>query len=265
MHVPWDGALYRAGIRRVAGPFAHPICHGFFFSMAIPVLFSLIKAGLPTNKAWRWFLLGGTSLGLLCSVSRGPIAGTIIALGFAWLGTRKNRGLVIGLSCLCALLVAPLIASGASKYLSVSRGEATTESQETAAYRKEMLENYLEVVRERPVVGFGRYQIPVVKGQKSIVNQYLFLTLTHGLPHAILFLALMAFPIMGLVARSGLRARGSVTDVLAWGVGGALLGAIFTQTTVFAGTQTAQVLHLLSGVAVTLGQGASTRTRTAGS
>ena len=70
-HVPWDGALYRAGIRRVAGPFAHPICHGFFFSMSIPLLLWMRDRRLGPGRLPGLALLLGHVLGLLTSVSRG--------------------------------------------------------------------------------------------------------------------------------------------------------------------------------------------------
>lgn len=245
----WDGALYRAGFRRVAGPFAHPICQGFFFSMVFPLSLWLRRYGFLGGKWRQGVILLGQIAGLLFAGSRGPILGTLIAIGIVGLGWARRRALLLGGIFSLLLLCAPFLLDGVSTYLSVTRGEATTATQETAAYRKELLENYWEVVMESPWLGYGRNEIPVVKGQKSIDNQYLFLSLQHGLPVAVLFLLLLLLP-GGLLFLRILRAPANPTVLLGWCLVGCLAGAIFTQITVFAGTQTAQVLLLLQGIAV---------------
>lgn len=250
--VPWDGALYRSGLRRVAGPFAHPICHGFFFSMTLPLVWWLMDTRLLAARRWRRLLPLGHVVGLLLSLSRGPILGAMIAVGVMRAGWSRRRMLILAAVTVFGLIGLVVVADTLAGYASVGRGGAMSESQETAAYRWEMLENYLEVVRESPVIGFGKNQLPIVKGLKSIDNQYLFLTLQHGLPAAFAFLAMMVLPCLLLVpgllrtAAEGTHAR------LGWALLGALLGAITTQVTVFAGTQTEQVLFLLCGIAVTV-------------
>lgn len=252
VHVPWDHALYRAGIRRVAGPFAHPICNGFYFSMAIPLYAWLAKHDLPRSRALRYFIWGGLILGLLTAVSRGPILGAILAMAILGIGWSRQRAVLVPATAMIGLVGLLAVSGGASSYLSVSRGDAETEAQENAAYRVEMLDNYIEVVRESPWVGYGRYQLPVVKRQKSIDNQYLFLALTHGMPHAILFLALMIIPALLLGFRLALVDARSPHRRLGWALAGLLVGAILTQVTVFAGTQTAQLLMMLEGIAITI-------------
>ena len=250
--VPWDGALYRAGIRRVAGPFAHPICHGFFFSMSAPLAIWLLRSHLTGKKALRRWLVGAQLLGLFASVSRGPILGLCVTLWFLGLGFTRHRGRWLGSTALVAALGIAWSFQDIQSYVSIDRGEARTESQETAAYRNEMLENYLEVVGEEPWIGYGKDEFPVVKGLKSVDNQYLFLALTHGLPAAFLFLAMMVLPIaLGLRHLAG-RAVASARDALHWTTVATLAGTILTQITVFSGTQTTQVLLFLEGMAVGL-------------
>lgn len=272
--VPWDGALYRGGLRRVAGPFAHPICSGFFFSMALPLALWLTGSGLPRRRWERLVLMAGLFLGLGTALSRGPILGAVLALSIAHVGAlRCRRWIVVGGVAL-AFFSIPFMLPVIEQYFAVDRSSATTEAQETAAYRKEMLERYLEVVAAEPLLGYGRYQIPVVAGLKSIDNQYLFLALSHGLPHALLFLSLLLWSGLSLAA-SLLRIH--VADPvgrLGWALVGLLGGAVLTQATVFAGTQTAPLLLLFVGLAVgvreRLGSGpetghwAAARTETAG-
>ena len=63
--VPWDGALYRFGLRRVAGPFAHPIAQGFFFSMIIPCVWWLMDRELLRGKK-KLFILSSRAVLLAC-------------------------------------------------------------------------------------------------------------------------------------------------------------------------------------------------------
>lgn len=250
--VPWDGALYRAGIRRVAGPFAHPICQGFYFSLVIPLAVWLADRRLPARRAVRVLLLLGLVLGLLTSVSRGPMLGTVLALALARFGWSPLRLPLTLLGLPLAALAALVLATEFSAYVGVQRGEAASEAQETAAYRAEMLERYREVVMESPWTGYGRYQFPVVGGLKSIDNQYLFLALTHGLPHSVLFLALQLAAAGLLLLRLIALGPGHPRGRLGWSLLGTLVGAVLTQTTVFAGTQTSQLLLLLVGLSVAL-------------
>ncbi|MEM8712731.1 MAG: O-antigen ligase family protein, partial [Planctomycetota bacterium] len=258
--VPWDGALYRAGIRRCAGPFAHPICAGFFFSMLIPLWAWLADIELPSSKSKRALLGMGLLIGILTAVSRGPMLGAAVGAVVMRIGWSSWRVPIGAVMLLGGLMGAGLVADNVGKYLNVSRGDAQTESQETAAYRAEMLKNYLEVVREEPWQGFGRYQVPVIKGQKSIDNQYLFLTLQFGLPRAVLFLLAILSPAGALMYRLMRAPVDHPKGRLGWALLGVLVGSVGTLTTVFAGTQTAQLLLILQGVAVTTAHDLATRT-----
>ena len=115
------------------------------------------------------------------------------------------------------------------------------------------------MVAERPWLGFGKDEIPIVKGLKSIDNQYLFLALTHGLPAAFVFLAMLLVPVF-ISLPSLLRGRRNVRRRLQWTLLGILFGSMVTQLTVFSGTQTTQVLALLEGLTVGLA-GVSRRDR----
>ncbi len=250
--VGWDGALYRNGLRRVAGPFAHPICHGFFFSMTIPLILWLRDQKLLTGRLGRWLIPLGNFVGMATAGSRGPILGYLVAYTSMRIGWARARvAITVGLIA-TGLVATVFLYDVVSGYVSVSRGKATSATQETAAYRKELLDNYLEVLDERPYVGFGRNRIPVIRGQWSIDNQYLFLALVHGYPAAYLFLACMLGPILLMFSYLARTDPDSPIGRLAWAVLGSVLGAILTQVTVFAGTQTEQVLAILEGIGIGL-------------
>ena len=115
-----------------------------------------------------------------------------------------------------------------------------------------MLENYMELVEERPWCGFGRNLVPVVKGQDSIDNQYLFLALTHGVPAAILYLLALVAPAVALCTRLPRFAHDHRLARLGWAIGASLLAVAIVQVSVYAGTQTEQVMFLLQGIAAGL-------------
>lgn len=261
--VPWGASPWRAGIMRTAGPFAHPICAGFFYSMVLPLTMWLSTTRLnPATKMKKRMMWGGQSLGLLLTLSRGPISGAVIALWFGRLGWMKKMRTIflIGIVCLYLALFYMLW----SKLFSPdapTRETAKTESEETVAYRKEMMDNYLELVEEHPMTGWGKNGFPFVKGQKSIDNQYLFLALQYGKPAPLFFLLAMLIPGICCVRRGLKEPPGSSMGRLSLCLGGICIAAIWTQITVFAGTQTEQILFLCIGFAVTINQRLKARQR----
>jgi len=245
-------AMYRNGLRRVEGPFSQPICQGLYFAMTAPLLLWLVDARLLAHRGARWVAVVTFAAGLLLTQARGPIMGCALALAVTRASWSPRRA---------TLLLATVAAVGLGVAASwetmraswfVTRAEATSEEQHSAAYRFEMLQNYMELVEAEPWQGYGRNQIPVVKGQDSIDNQYLFLSLTHGLPAAVAYLALLLVPAIA-AARAALRRP--VDDArarLALALAASIASTALVQVTVYAGTQSEQVLLLLVGAAVTL-------------
>ncbi len=251
-YVGWDRALYRFGLRRVQGPFTHAICFGFWYSMTIPILL-----WMRDRKLLKGWVAGvgiplGNVAGMLLSGSRGPWMGFAIAFGIMRIGWVKQRALAAG--CVLFTLVVGTAAGYQSfmEYVSIDRATAQTEAQENAAYRKELLDNYLEVLATRPNIGFGRNRIPVINGQWSIDNQYLFLALIHGYPAAYAFGLSMLLPIFLLLGRLARSDPDNDLGRLGWAVMGAIAGSIFTQLTVFAGSQTEQLLCTLEGMGISI-------------
>ena len=252
--VPWSGALYRSGLRRVAGPFGHPIFCGLFFSLVIPIGVWALRRACDMPKWVRWGMLAALVLGLLLSLSRGPIVGASIAVAVALMGRSKSRGQAFTWATLLVVILAALSADKIHTYVTIRRGDARTEAQESAAYRNEMLGRYVEIVEQKPLMGWGKNQIPVVKNLKSIDNQFLYLSLIHGYPASILWLLLTLVPCCALVRRLRAQPGTHPHPDLGWALVGALVGTLFTQVTVVAGTQTPVVLTMLMGISVTLAQ-----------
>jgi O-antigen ligase len=250
-HIPWEGALYRLGIRRTAGPLAHPICLGFFYTMIIPAGLWLVHSKAISKKA-GYTCLALCCLGLLLTVSRGPLLSMgviILVMGImAFSRWPQFRALSLVLSILATIGVASLLIA----YASIDRDDAKNAAQESAAYRMELVDNYMPLLKERPWLGYGKDLVPVVDNQKSIDNQFLLMALQHGVGASLLNLMLLVAPMLMLLGalwkpngKWELRAAGKMLITL-------LLAAAVTQLTVFSGPQTTQILLLFAGAAVTL-------------
>ena len=250
--VPFDGALYRSGIRRVQGPFSHPIFGGFIYSMVIPCLFWLRDRNALRGWKARWLLVAGCVVGLLTTVSRGPMLGCLLTCGVMSLGWMRLRSVAVGVALLGALVLPVLVGVQVQKFLSLDRATARTESEETAAYRKEMMENYWEVVMAEPIHGYGKNQVPVVKGQKSIDNMYLFTALQYGCPAALTYVLLMGLPAALLFVRLLAVRSTHAYGRLGWVFVGMMGGSMFTQFTVVAGGQSLPLFFLLIGSSIGL-------------
>ena len=249
--VPWEGALYRLGLRRVAGPISHPICLGFFYAMVIPPIFWMIRHRL----APRWLLYGILTLcglGMVLTLSRAPMMamglGLILMMGLWHRDKPIMRNVVLG----SVLLISIGVTFFLWEYASVGRQASETQAQETASYRRELLENYIPLVKEQPLFGYGKVGVPVVGGQKSIDNQYLLMALRHGAPAAGLNILVALIPTTLLLLSMRRRTPGNPLGEVAGTLGVVLLSSLFIQATVYSGPQTTQILFLLLGMAVTL-------------
>jgi O-antigen ligase len=264
--------LYRNGMRRTEGPFAQPICQGLYFAMLLPLALWMWDAGLVRRKGLVLAAAGAFAVGLFLSQSRGPLAGAVLACALTLAAWSRRRAILLTVFVVVGGIVLFASFETIRQHWFITRAEAVTEEQHSAAYRWEMLENYMEVVAERPWEGFGRNQIPVVKGQDSIDNQYLFLALTHGLPAAWAYLCALVAPVIALWSRLPRFRHDDRTARLGWAVASVLAMVAIVQVSVYAGTQTEQVMFLLEGLAVGLWirlgekrRGTGPRARTAGS
>ncbi len=261
--VPWDGSMKRGGFKRVAGPFAHPICNGYFFALSAPIAAYLQRRGeLLRNKGMgRWIGRGIVvlhALGVITSLSRAPIFGLFMGFGLLAFGWSKRKIIWI-IACVPVAIIALAITIPMFlQYLSVDREHAQDESQRNAAYRRELIDNYLAIVDERPLVGWGRFTVPWIDNQVSIDNEYLYTALVSG--KLVMYLYLAA--ILAAVGRTLniLRSRLPGPDpgaseqrrLLGWVIIAGLLAGALTQATVYAGTQTVQMFFMFLAMAAGL-------------
>jgi len=246
--VPWDGVLSRYGFKRAAGSFAHPISAGYFFAMASPIAFWLWRQKLYKNNKIGIIIFALNVLGAITSISRAPIAGLFLSFVIIWFGWSKSKAVSGGFLILVSIIGLTLVIPKFVEYVSIKRSHAKTRDQENAAYRKEMLDNYIEIIKEKPYWGYGRYTFPVVNGQKSIDNEYLFIAITSGMNNLVIYLLIIFIVLFRLMKFAINRPIDSTDGRLAWVLLGAWISAIFTQATVYSGMQTTHYFFMMAAI-----------------
>lgn len=245
--VPWEGFMKRGGLKRACGPFAHPICAGYFFTMFVPLAIWLWKNDYyKLRKHGMWIVLLSVGGGI-ASISRAPIIGIFLGFVLIWYGWQKSKTVPTMVIACMLILVSIFIVPKAIAYINVTRATAETEDQRNAAYRNELMDNYKEIIEEKPLMGWGRFTVPVVKGQDSIDNEYLLITLQSGKAGLYAYLSAIVWVLLRLIfyAANGDPEKREIK--LAWCFIASILTALFTQATVYAGTQTVQFFYILLG------------------
>jgi hypothetical protein len=133
-------------------------------------------------------------------------------------------------------------------WASVGRANATSTSQETAAYRKELLDKYIAIVEEKMVWGWGTSGWPKVDGMPSIDNYYLLLSLMHGVVATLFLLTTLLVTTIRLMIRGMAESppahRGGS---LAFTLAGIHVAILITIATVFMGGQVVALWALMTG------------------
>jgi len=240
----------RWGFGRVAGPFSQSELAGMMVFTAL--LFALWlgrynyveKSCSPrplvlmkNGKRHIWILF----VAVYMTQARGPWIGGIFAIAFAAIGRAKfplrRAILVVGSIVLVGM---PLYLYG-KDYLSGPRKDYGSE-KETAQYRAELFTNYIPVAEKGGLWGWGTHW-PIIDGQNSIDNEYLYAWVVQGSVGAILLLleSVLSLTIQAAKPQS-VRERHFVLTLL-----GLIVGIAFTISTVFLGDQSYYLLFLLIG------------------
>jgi hypothetical protein len=196
---------FRYGFARIAGPYGHAILAGLILVIGYRIQRWLEWSGhwepafrnlpsLPLPKA-RIITLG-LAAGVAMTLVRGPWLGALVGATLTAVGLARNRKRALLTLAICVVAVGVPAAAMFYSYASVGRAAATSDSQETAAYRLELVKKYIDIALRRSALGWGRNTWPKVEGMKSIDNYYLLLALMHGvLADVILLLIVIGTPI----------------------------------------------------------------------
>jgi len=196
------------------------------------------------------------ALSLYMTQARGPWIGTVVALAVASIG-RAKRPLRRAILLLALGLAVGIPAYQIGKeYLSGPRTDYGSE-KETAQYRAELIDNYIPLAESGGGWGLGR-MVPVVHGQTSIDNEYLFLWLVQGYVGLISFLIVLVVTIVTFF-RYGLANKNPPDRQLSFAIVGILLGLAFTISTVWLGAQSFELLFLIVGWSQVLEQRTAVR------
>jgi hypothetical protein len=255
---------FRYGFARIAGPYGHAILAGVIFAMAYR-----IQRWLQWNGYWKgrlkWlpmdagrFITYAVGAGSVMTLCRGPWIGAFLGMVAILVGRAANRKRVLTITLVLAVVIGVPAYLAFKSYVSVGRAGAKSVSQETAAYRKELLDKYIEIAEQHAAFGWGRNGWPRIDGMSSIDNYYLLLSLMHGITALALLLAIFIWMIARLGRLGFAHPWSSPVGSLAFSLLGAYLAMMVSIATVYLGMQAVQVLFLLTGWAegVLLGRGA---------
>lgn len=248
---------FRYGLARSSGPYSHAILAGMVFMIGAHLQFWLAK-----NRYWepafraeclasirKPIVLSMAVIGgLLLAIARGPQLGAILGwlCGYPGRG-QDSAGRAKRLAAWAALIGLP-IGLWTHSYVAVGRAAAGSASQETAAYRKELVDKYIPIVEQKGLFGWGLSTWPKVPGMPSIDNYYLLLSLQHGVLATGLLLAIL-FTVMIRAYRNGMRNAQSITPgtSLSFALLGIYAGLTFSLATVFLGESMIPIFFLLTG------------------
>jgi len=245
----------RWGFGRIAGPFGHAILAGTIFLIGLIYCLWLrsyapewgtrrVIGGLPLTV--RGLVMWALVAGLLMTQSRGPWVGAGLALILVLLMKRFSTWKAATLFGLVAAVVLVGAYYYGKEYTGVQRSEAVNDEQRNAIYRRELLDSYKPIVKEREAFGWGITTYPAMNGQASIDNEYLMLAVTQGFVGLGLFVAIGAgsmFRLLKLATRPiAVDDRALIVAHLA-----VLIGVMTTITTVFLGEQAIVLFFLIVG------------------
>lgn len=261
---------FRYGLARTAGPFGHAILAGIVFLVGLHLQRWLERSGYWEAKFSKFNLPGLTKpraltftlfLGIAMTMVRGPQIGAVLAAAVCAIGSGPNPQKRARWVLLAILAVGIPAAIVGYQYASVGREAATTASQESAAYRKELIDKYVDIAKERSLLGWGRNGWPKVLGMPSIDNYYLLLSLMHGVT-ATALLALLILTLVAKLLRNGMRA-GQLKPVgssLSFRLAGIYAGFAFAILTVYMGDNVIPIFFTLTGFAESYLQSGGDRT-----
>jgi hypothetical protein len=245
---------FRHGFARVAGPYSHAILAGIMVVIAYRLARWLQWGGhweprfgwlpaLPLSKAALISLV--LAVGSLMTIARGPLLGAALGAVVIMVGSSPRRRQLLPAVAVGFVVLVPVGYLALMSYLDVQPGMAMTMSQESAMYRKVMIERYIDIAIEHTALGWGRNTWPKLPGMSSIDNYYLLLSLMHGLIATGLLLFLFAWQGVRLFRRG--MAEPHDSNSLALTFAGILLAVFVTLGTVYLGEQVMPALFLILG------------------
>jgi hypothetical protein len=250
----WVVSAIRKGFGRVGGPYEGGETAGMVFLMGLSLALWLQHCKTKGLGAIRYldrpFKHGRVIILILITTlcmtqSRGPWIGAIIAVSIASIGRAKNAlrqaMLVFGLGLVVGI---PFYSIG-KDYLTVTPGEVVSQEQQTAQYRKQMIDNYIPIAEWGGAFGWGN-SFPHVGGQDSLDNEYLLVWLLQGYVGLTSLILIVVEGTASLV-RAGIKAHSIQDRHFVFTLLGALLGIAGCVYTVWLADQPYEMFFLIIG------------------
>ena len=181
---------------------------------------------------------------LYMTLSRGPWIGAIISLCIASIGKAKKplRRAIIVFGLILAIGIPAYLAG--KDYVSGPRTDYGSE-RETAQYRAQLIDNYIPIAKLGGPWGWG-YGFPIISGQTSIDNQYLFIWIIQGYIGLFAFCVLLVESMISFMWL-GIKAKSVPDRYFVFTLLGIVLGQAFTIATVYLDAQPRVLFFLLVG------------------
>ncbi len=270
-----NGASFRYGFARISGPWTHPILAGMILAFAYRT-----ARWLEWTGEWRGsvpflsFSLGNTYnrqgrspvvfiskarfcelalvVGSLMTISRGPWLGAAIAAVVMMLVRVRQRTYVTLLALFAAAIIAVPVYYASNSYVSLDRFDGSNEARESAAYRREMIEQYIVVAEERPQWGWGASETgqglyPRIENMDSIDNHYLLMALISGMYSLAALVLILLWVPARLLGFSLRNARDEPATSLAVTLLGSFILFAVAISTAWLGAQTQPLLFIIAG------------------
>jgi hypothetical protein len=246
----WN-TTFRYGFARIAGPFSNALLAGIVIVIAYRLHRWLEWNGHwdkdGTFFGWRKSRVISVVLilGSIMTIARGPQLGGIIGAIAVFAGRAKNRNRVIIILAVLAFVIGPIAYSAFMSYLDIRPGAAMTMSQESAIYRKVLIERYMDIALDHAWLGWGRNTWPKVPGMASIDNYFLLLALMHGVLACFLLVFIFLWQMVRLFLH-GMRTPPE-NNSIAFTFCGILIAVFISIVTVYLGEQVMPALFLIFG------------------
>lgn len=247
---------FRFGMARTAGPFGHALLAGIMMMTGFRLQRWLQFSGVWPDriKAVPWLPVKPAQLltliltgGFFITFAKGSWLAGFMAGFLVSVGRVKNRVLAVAAVFAFVLFVGIPAVVAFINYASVGRENAKDDNQETAAYRYELIIEYIDIAKEKATWGWGLTKWPQVPGMPSIDNHYLLLFLMHGQIAFCCFLYILIGTLVRLLIHA-VRIPPPPTSggSLAFTLASIHLGFMIAVATVYMGGQTIPMLFMLT-------------------
>lgn len=233
-HTPLPGLAVwpRWGFFRASGPFMHPIMTGIAFGFALPAAMWIWRSKAFKFRELDFVLFGALGVGLITTMSRGPYMGAFLAVVLYLMGESRHRVIFFSAAGLLVAFLSIPASFEIAEYFDATRATAASAEQETAMYRRDLILNYVDVIKEKPWLGYSFMMVPVIGDQSSIDNAYLLLALQWGVPTVIALLLMIFGSIIITMILGVKQGLDPVQRGQMWAICGAVAGCGFSATTV---------------------------------